>query len=173
MRLTISPLTPDNRARVLQLFQKTNQFNLTSRRHGDADLDRLERAGARIGVFAYEDIFGPQGIISVVVVIPDEAGDGTARIDSWLMSCRVLSRTVEEAVFEWILEQTRGCRRLVGEYVPTERNALVRPLYTRLGLSLESHDPATGTERLAIDLPVDESARPAHFLHIVNAVMAS
>ena len=52
----------------MQLLQKSNQFNLTTRRHTEKDLRRLERAGARIGVFSYEDSFGFQGMISVVIL---------------------------------------------------------------------------------------------------------
>jgi FkbH-like protein len=142
IRIDVAGLTDANLARVVQMFQKSNQFNLTTRRHGEADLRRLVATGGTVGVFSYEDAFGPQGVISVAVLIPE--GDGV-RIDSWLMSCRVLNRTVEQAVFAWIVERAAG-RDIVGEYLPTAKNGLVRELYRSLGFEPESRDPASGRE---------------------------
>jgi FkbH-like protein len=142
IRIEVAPLTDANLPRVVQMFQKSNQFNLTTRRHGEAELRRLISDGAVVGVFAYEDAFGPQGVISVAVLVPD--GDAV-RIESWLMSCRVLNRTVEQAVFAWIVEQAAG-RAVIGEYRPTEKNGLVRGLYRSLGFEMKSRDAATGRE---------------------------
>jgi FkbH-like protein len=142
IRIDVTGLTEANRARVVQMFQKSNQFNLTTRRHGEAELGQLIGDGATVGVLSYEDAFGPQGVISVVVLIPD----GTAvRIESWLMSCRVLNRTVEQAVFTWMVEQAAG-RDIVGEYLPTEKNGLVRGLFRSLGFELQSRDVDSGRE---------------------------
>lgn len=134
IRLHVSPLSAANAERVVQLLQKSNQFNLTTRRHGRADLELFGQRGGSVWAFAYEDAFGHQGIISVVVLIPEE---GALRIDSWVMSCRVLNRTVEFAVFAHILARA-GDRRVIGEYIPTERNGLVRGHYDALGFQLVS-----------------------------------
>jgi FkbH-like protein len=142
IRIDVAGLTDVNLSRVVQMFQKSNQFNLTTRRHGEADLRRLVATGGTVGVFSYEDAFGPQGVISVAVLVPD--GD-TVRIESWLMSCRVLNRTVEQAVFAWIVERAAG-RDVVGEYLPTVKNGLVRGLYRSLGFELESRDAVAGRE---------------------------
>jgi FkbH-like protein len=142
IRIDVAGLTDANRPRVEQMFQKSNQFNLTTRRHGEAELGRLLVAGGTVGVFSYEDAFGPQGVISVVVLVPD--GDAV-RIESWLMSCRVLNRTVEQAVFHWVAEQAAG-REIVGEYIPTEKNGLVRDLYRSLGFELVSTDAGSGRQ---------------------------
>jgi FkbH-like protein len=155
IRIDVAGLTDANLPRVVQMFQKSNQFNLTTRRHGEADLRRLLTDGGTIGVFSYEDAFGPQGVISVATLVPD--GDAV-RIESWLMSCRVLNRTVEQAVFAWIAEQAAG-RDIVGEYLPTEKNGLVRDLFRSLGFELVSQDLATGravwcySTRTVADLP--------------------
>lgn len=155
IRIEVAPLTDANLPRVVQMFQKSNQFNLTTPRHGEAELRRLVAAGADVGVFSYQDAFGSQGVISVAVLVPD---GGAVRIESWLMSCRVLNRTVEQGVFAWIVERAAG-RDVVGEYRPTEKNGLVRGLYRSLGFELESRDAATGGEfwRLAageeVELP--------------------
>ena len=142
IRIDVAGLTDANRPRVVQMFQKSNQFNLTTRRHGEDELSRLLAAGGMIGVFSYEDAFGPQGVISVAVLVPE--GEDV-RIESWLMSCRVLNRTVEQAVFTWIVEQAAG-RDIIGEYLPTEKNGLVRGLYRSLGFDLEVHDAESGRE---------------------------
>ena len=127
---------PDNRRRVVQMLQKTNQFNVTTRRHADADLEAFIADGATIGVFSYEDDFGPQGIVAALILVPD--GD-QLRIDSWVMSCRVLNRTVEQAVCRWVIDQA-GDRSIAGEFIGTEKNNLVRELYHRLGFRLQSRD---------------------------------
>jgi predicted enzyme involved in methoxymalonyl-ACP biosynthesis len=88
------------------------------------------------------DRFGDNGIISVVAVARDSEDD--ARIDLWLMSCRVLGRKVEEAILADVVARARAlsARRLVGEYAPTAKNALVRDLYPRLGFKEIGHNGA-------------------------------
>lgn len=161
IRIDVNGLTAANRGRVVQMFQKSNQFNLTTRRHGAAELDCLIAAGGTIGVFSYEDAFGPQGVVSVVVLIPEGRA---VRVESWLMSCRVLNRTVEHAAFAWIVEQAAG-REIVGEYVPTEKNGLVRGLFRLYGFELTARDSATGREvwRLASD---GSREVPSHFAQV-------
>ena len=102
IKLDVAELNEKNSARVVQLLQKSNQFNLTTRLYQEQDLRRILAQGGKIGVFSYEDSFGAQGIISVVVLSPESAG---LRFDIWVMSCRVLNRTVEEAVFTWAAKQ--------------------------------------------------------------------
>ena len=134
--LTFSKLNSENLDRVVQLFQKTNQFNLTTRRHREDDLKQLERNGGQIYSISYEDTFGSQGIISVIALVqkPD-----ALFIESWLMSCRVLNRTVEQAVFEFILKKANG-KQVNGEYIPTEKNGLVQSLFKTLGFEKNISD---------------------------------
>ena len=129
IRLSFSKLNSENLNRVVQLLQKTNQFNLTTHRHKEEDLKNLQRSGAEIYSVSYEDKFGSQGIISVFILL--SKGD-SIHIESWLMSCRVLNRTVEEAVFAFILKKAAG-KQVRGEYIPTDKNKLVRLLYKTLG----------------------------------------
>ena len=137
IRLTFSKLNSENLNRVIQLFQKTNQFNLTTRRYGGEDLKKIEHNGANIYSISYEDNFGSQGIISAIILVPTTDG---IYIESWLMSCRVLNRTVEQAVFEFILEKAAG-KQVRGEYISTEKNVLVRSLYKELGFEkINSHE---------------------------------
>ena len=133
MRLTAWPIGPDNIQRVASLIHKTNQFNLTNRRHSDAELSRIL---AVPGVYAYcyglADRFGDAGIIAVVIGRPAEDG---LEIDTFLMSCRVINRGVDSAVLDHLLRWSRGrgVNTLIGLYAPTAKNALVAELYPRLG----------------------------------------
>ncbi len=129
IEVAVAALGEGNRRRVLQLLQKSNQFNLTTRRHTSADVDALVERGATVGVFSYRDAFGSQGVIAAAILVPD--GE-SLRIDSWVMSCRVLNRSVEQAACAWMIQRA-GNRPVVGEYLPTERNGLVRDLFPRLG----------------------------------------
>lgn len=129
IRIHVSSYGEKNKRRVLQLLHKTNQFNLTTRRHTEAQVEALVDRGARLWSFYYEDSFGPQGIIAAVIIVPD--GEDHV-IDSWVMSCRVLNRTVEQAIFSWI-DQNLDYSCLLGEYIPTAKNALVANLYQSLG----------------------------------------
>jgi FkbH-like protein len=141
--VSVSPVTENNSIRVLQLLQKTNQFNLTTRRHGYEELAKLLTAGARVGVFSYTDKFGPQGIIGLAILTIEEK---EAKIDSWAMSCRVLNRGVEEAMFGWICENASG-KTISGEYIPSAKNKLVSTLLDRLGFLLVSEREGHKTYR--------------------------
>lgn len=123
--------------RVVQLFQKTNQFNLTTRRHDRAELTRRIERGSEVWAFRAKDIHGDHGIIAAVLL--DFSG-AECHIDSFLMSCRVIGRTLETAILHVAEERAlaRGARRLTGEYVPTARNGPCRDFYSRHGFSCES-----------------------------------
>ena len=138
------------RERVIELIHKTNQFNLTTRRYNWGELAAATRDGFG-RCYRLTDRFGDNGIIGVVAVARDAADD--ARIDLWLMSCRVLGRKVEEAILADVVASARalGARRLVGEYRPTAKNALVRELYPRLGFKEIGRD----AESVLYALPLD------------------
>jgi FkbH-like protein len=139
------------RERVTELIHKTNQFNLTTRRYNRGELAAI--VGSGFGrCYRLTDRFGDNGIISVVAVAREETAD--ARIDLWLMSCRVFGRKVEDAILADIAARARalGARRLIGEYAPTAKNALVRDLYPRLGFE----EIARRGESVLYALPLDE-----------------
>src|SRR5204862_6016633 len=91
------------------------------------------------------DIFGDNGMISVVVCRPGAAREW--HFDTWLMSCRVLSRGVEAMVLREVVEQARarGIEKLIGTYIPTERNRLVEDHYSKLGFTLVETRPGGAT----------------------------
>jgi FkbH-like protein len=121
--------------RVVQLLAKTNQFNLTTRRHTREDVLELLGRPSSIGITVrVRDKFGDHGLVAVLIGVPE--ADDSLKVDTWLMSCRVIGRTVEQFCFRTLWERARalGHRRLVGEYIPSAKNALVVELYDTLGL---------------------------------------
>lgn len=130
-------LTPieiaENRERVVELINKTNQFNLTTRRFGWSRIEEILSRGGLAFSYRFEDRFGDYGIISVVVLEVEEKNK--FRIDTWVMSCRMMGRTVEHAILSHVLHELkqRGTAYLVGEFIPSPKNAPVASLYEKLG----------------------------------------
>jgi FkbH-like protein len=140
------------RSRIAQLISKSNQFNLTTRRYTEAQIAHIENDPAFFTLqIRLADVFGDNGMIAVVICA---RGKRAWQIDTWLMSCRVLGRMVEHAVLDEIVRNARldGIARLIGNYLPTARNALVAEHYGRLGFTLveQAADGATRWE-LALD----------------------
>jgi FkbH-like protein len=141
MTITFQPFDAMGRARITQLINKSNQYNLTTRRYTVAEVLAAENDPA---VFTLQvrlrDVFGDNGMISVVICRPDRRGDW--EIDTWLMSCRVLGRRVEQMVLRQLIEHAKasGVRRLIGRYIPTERNQLVADHYAKLGFTRTGDD---------------------------------
>ncbi|MBS7457370.1 HAD-IIIC family phosphatase [Coralloluteibacterium stylophorae] len=137
MTLQPVPVRGADLPRVVQLVNKTNQFNLTTRRHTRPEVERLlADPGAIALALRLRDRFGDNGVISVVLARRDAAlPPDELLVDTWLMSCRVLGRQVEEAVLEVLVREARagGARALIGEYRPTARNGMVAGHYPRLG----------------------------------------
>jgi FkbH-like protein len=147
MTITFQPFDSTGRARIVQLINKSNQYNLTTRRYTEPEIEATEKDEA---VFTLQvrlaDIFGDNGMISVVICRPGEVG--VWEIDTWLMSCRVLGRKVEHMVLRQILEHARsvGIAKILGTYRPTEKNKLVVEHYAKLGFTKVQEDE-TGLTR--------------------------
>jgi FkbH-like protein len=134
--------------RVHQLINKTNQFNLTTRRYTEAEVAALlDDPGAITLQIRLLDRFGDNGIIAIIIGRRACNEADTVVVDTWLMSCRVLGRQVEEATLNLLASEAHaaGVRRIVGEYRPTAKNGMVREHYAKLGFQ-------------AAELPSDESA---------------
>lgn len=119
--------------RLSQMELKINQFNLTTRRYGQEDIVRFIHDPDRLCfAFGLCDKFTDYGLVSSLLAVKE---DGTLRVDSWLMSCRVFSRTAEEYIMNRLVEgsRTMGVGRILGEYLPTPKNRVVKDLYARLG----------------------------------------
>ncbi len=137
MRCEIRPFDATGRARIAQLINKSNQYNLTTRRYTEAEVAMVEADPA---CFACQvrlaDRFGDNGMISVVIF--RKAGPEW-HCDTWLMSCRVLKRRVEEAVLAHVVAAARaaGATALTGNYIPSAKNAMVADHFARLGFALQ------------------------------------
>jgi len=127
---------PVGRARISQLVNKSNQYNLTTRRYTEAEIAVIEADASKFTLqIRLADRFGDNGMISVII-FDKAANEWTA--DTWLMSCRVLGRRVEDAALATIATAARaaGAKRLIGHYLPTAKNAMVANHYERLGFTL-------------------------------------
>ena len=160
MHCHIGPVSSVNRARVAQLINKSNQYNLTTRRYTEAQVADLETRPDKLMLQArLEDRFGDNGIISIVIV------DKTGRkwdIDTWLMSCRVLGRRVENAVLKTIADYARsqGATALTGSYIPSAKNQMVQDHFKKLSFTLTDKSES-GATRWRLDLAeYDESELP-------------
>ncbi len=120
--------------RVAQMHLRTNQFNMTTRRYSETDLHDICSKGSRIYTGSLEDCFGDQGIVVVAVIIPEK---DIWKIDSFLMSCRVMKRDIDVSFLRYIGMQAISCEvhTLLGEYVPTERNKPVADFYRSFGFN--------------------------------------
>ena len=135
MVATVGRPTDDHVGRLAQLTQRTNQFNLTTRRYDAATLHRLARdPDVAIVYLELRDRFGPSGIVGCGIV---RRREDSAAIDTLLVSCRVIGRGVEAIMVNRmaVLAREMGAAELIGEYIPTQKNAQVAGLYKQLGFA--------------------------------------
>jgi FkbH-like protein len=136
MRAEVQPVDASNLDRVVDLITKTNQFNLTTRRHSRAAVEEMA-ASSRNVCFAVKlaDKFGDYGLIAVVLAVAEN--ETTLRLDTWLMSCRAMGRTVEHFTLNHVAGAARklGYTSLLGEYLPTAKNVPVKTLLPDLGFA--------------------------------------
>lgn len=174
MVLTAAPIEAAELARSTQLINKTNQFNLTTRRYGEVEVEQLANDPRAVTLaIRLKDKFGDNGLISVVLARPDSrfAADELF-IDTWLMSCRVLGRQVEQAVLDVLIKSaTRaGYKSLIGEYLPTPRNGMVAEHYSRLGFASrpqpERHEPDASFWQY------DITSQPVTTNHFIEVILA-
>ncbi|RYD78218.1 MAG: hypothetical protein EOP84_14550 [Verrucomicrobiaceae bacterium] len=133
MMATIGNVDSETLPRIAQLLSKTNQFNLTTRRHTAGEIDGMLKAGG-VGLWLrLVDRFGDNGLVGVALAVPET--EERWRIDTFLLSCRVIGRSVETALLAELNSQVaeRGAKVLVGEYLPTAKNGLVAEFYPKHG----------------------------------------
>jgi FkbH-like protein len=143
MRAEVSPFTEIDLPRIVQLLGKTNQFNLTSRRHSFAQVRDFIRDPRSVHFsLRLRDRFGDHGLVSLLIAQRD--GE-ELNIDTFLMSCRVIGRTVEATMLQELCRRAvdLGCRRLRGVYIATAKNSLVADLFSRFEFELENERPGT------------------------------
>jgi FkbH-like protein len=138
-RVAVEELNASNRARVAQLFNKTNQMNLTTRRMSESELVQWASQGSRkLLAFRVADRFGDSGLTGILTLDFD---GGTARVADFILSCRVMGRQVEEMMLAVAVECARraGSAQLLAEFVPTAKNKPCHEFWMRSGFD---HDEA-------------------------------
>ncbi len=126
--------------RITQLTNKSNQFNVTTKRYTQAEMEAVAKSDAHIRLYGrLEDSFGDNGIVSVVIGRKEAAA---LHIELWLMSCRVLKRDMEFAMLDALVKTAReqGIEEIIGYYYPTKKNAMVAQLYGTFGFEKLSED---------------------------------
>ena len=143
MEVTVSRINNATLPRAVQMLQKTNQFNVTTHRHDEATVRKWIGGSDNILLAAsLKDRFGDQGIIGLLFAI-GSSDRKNLHVDSFLLSCRVIGRGIEESLWSAFIEIAgkMGYERLTSEYLRTSKNHMVADLYDRLGmLSLEKEE---------------------------------
>lgn len=135
LQLEIIPADDHNLPRIAQMTQKTNQFNLTTRRYTEADVKQRLDQGWHVYCMSVSDRFGDSGITAAIFLEPVD--DLTVNIDTLLLSCRILGKGIEEAFVKTVLNLLRldGYRHVKATYLPTAKNAQTADFYDRMGLT--------------------------------------
>ena len=173
MEGTIRPFEAVYMARIAQLTNKSNQFNLTTRRYTQSDIEAFAADQGYITLYGkLVDKFGDNGVVSVVIgrvgsmedvavyrqgERPSSASDGDVlHLELWLMSCRVLKRDMEYAMMDSVVEACarRGIGTIMGYYYPTAKNAMVKEFYQDMGFE-KSEKTDTGVTIWSFPIPAD------------------
>ena len=150
MAISFAPFDKPGRSRTAQLINRSNQFNLTTRRHSESEIAGME---ADPSLFTLQvrltDRFGDNGMICVVICRDRE---DAWEVDTWVMSCRVLGRRVEEAVLVEIVSAagSAGKTAIIGDFIDSGRNGLVSDHYQKLGFTRDGGDKGHTRWRLEI-----------------------
>jgi FkbH-like protein len=165
MKAEVGPFLPVYLDRIVQLTNKTNQFNLTTKRYtlaamteAAADPDQLVLYGRLV------DNFGDNGVVSVLL---GRCEDVTLHLDLWLMSCRVLKRGMEAAMLDQLVSRAlaRGLEHIIGYYRPSAKNSMVALLFQDFGFHRISDDAERGQ---AWQLTIGDDYRPKNTLIEIN-----
>ncbi len=146
----LSPIQDDSFERVHQLIQKTNQFNLTTKRYSEKELRELMRSGdCAIYTLRLKDKLGDSGLTGVLIL---KMNADEWEIDTLLLSCRIIGRTVEYALIQWLAGKARQqkVKRIVGRFIPTKKNQPAASFYPDAGFDLFEDRWVLDVERLKI-----------------------
>lgn len=152
MEAEIAPFEKMYMPRIAQLTNKSNQFNLTTKRYTQDDIEKTAADDSNITLYGrLKDKFGDNGIVSLV--IGNIRSGAELHIDLWLMSCRVLKRDMEFAMMDALVEKARerGVKTIYGYYYPTAKNKMVKEFYDIQGFDLVSED-ADGNKTYKLDI---------------------
>lgn len=153
MKAKTKKFEPVYMSRIAQLTNKSNQFNLTTKRYTQAEIEETAANAEYITLYGkLEDKFGDNGVVSVVI---GKTVDQILHIDLWIMSCRVLKRDMEYAMMDSLVSQClkKGIREIRGYYYPTKKNGMVKDFYQKQGFEKIKEDTEGNTEW---SLPVNQ-----------------
>jgi FkbH-like protein len=157
MKAEIKPFSPIYLDRITQLINKTNQFNLTTRRYTQSEVEHITNKDNYITLYGrLLDKFGDNGLISIMI---GEIRDSAMHIDLWLMSCRVLKRGMEDAMFNQLvlIAQSKKITTIYGYYYPTAKNSMVSGLLGQMGFT-KKEETDKGKTTWQFDIPKDYSS---------------
>ena len=140
MKMVIHRMLPEEEKRVVQLVNKTNQFNVTTKRYSEEEIKAFAECGDIITVHM-ADKYGDQGLVSIVILNYEKE---VAVVDSFLMSCRVMGRNAEYEIIARIRSMLlhKGIKKVEASYIKTAKNAPVEKLFDGLGFSITDQDDA-------------------------------
>jgi FkbH-like protein len=165
MSVVFGEFTRADLVRVTQLFNKTNQFNTTTKRYTAEEVASFAAAEETVTLqFRLLDKFGDNGLVSAMILRPDPKQPEVFEIDNWVMSCRVFGRQLEFEAMNIAVQQARrrGSKALRADYIPTPKNGVISGLYSSLGFSeLNDRTLRDGGTRWFLDL-TKYVARSAH-----------
>lgn len=163
MKAEILPFPELYFARITQLTNKSNQFNLTTRRYTEEEIRSAASDGKHITLYGkMGDRFGDNGVVSVVI----GKKEGTElHMELWLMSCRVLKKDMEFAMLDTLVDEAKkqGITRIVGYYYPTAKNSMVKELYAKFGFTKIEED---GEGNTVWELFTEEYKKQNHVIRI-------
>ncbi len=148
MKGEIRSFIPAYMSRIAQLTNKSNQFNLTTKRYSQSDIEAIAEDQDRITLYGkLGDKFGDNGVVSIVIGRIDGKNRDELHMELWLMSCRVLKRDMEFAMMDELVERAQaiGIKKIVGYYYPTAKNAMVKDFYALQGFKKISEDEEGNT----------------------------
>lgn len=148
MKGEIQGFIPAYMSRIAQLTNKSNQFNLTTKRYSQSEIEDLAEDPSHITLYGkLGDKFGDNGVVSIVIGKIAGACQDELHMELWLMSCRVLKREMEFAMMDELVEKARaaGIKKIVGYYYPTAKNVMVKDFYALQGFDKKSEDEEGNT----------------------------
>lgn len=173
MSVVYGPFTGADLVRVTQLFNKTNQFNTTTRRYSADEITKATTSNELMTVqFRLLDKFGDNGLVSAMIICPEPGRPDVLEIDNWVMSCRVFGRQLEFEAMNIVVEQARrrGIRTLRASYVPTQKNGVVSDLYASLGFSQQIGETQhNGSTSWSLEI-ADYAAQPTFIVRASESI---
>lgn len=147
LELTIMALDSFNLSRIAQMTQKTNQFNLTTKRYSETDIKKLERMGWKIWCLSVSDKFGDNGITGLIMITPQH------EIDTLLLSCRILGKGIEYAFVKYVLSMIKnsGIDCVTAQYVSTPKNGQTANFYDNCGFSCIANESGSKQYELLLN----------------------